>query len=373
MRLPIAAVALLLVLSGCATRQPVTATGRIAGQQVSAAVDGDLARHYLEGYGEGSDLDRAIDLAIAKTRPDPFDAASLEALAAATSTDFATLYFVHVLYEDPVNRAMQDRFETLLRGHIEEGASDAAPPRDASWVIAFVPGYGYARKPSTGADFALQRALLRERGYNVHLIETGEIGYVEPNAAVIARELETLGAVYENIIVVSTSKGGPETALALGTPANHDALRNVRAWISVGGILRGSPYADHLHHHPFRCVIAAIAVLRDNPRGMIRNLSTDVRAPIMDGLSLPDELLVVHYVGAPLESQVEPANRRRYKVLRKRGPNDGLTLLADEILPGNIVITALGLDHYYRHPQIDLITLALTELVLERLGDEKRE
>lgn len=373
MRLRIAAIALLLVVSGCATRQPVTATGRIAGQEVNAAVDGDLARHYLEDYGDGSDMDRVIDLAIAKTRPDPFDAVSLEALTAATSTDFATLYFVRALYDDPVNRAMQDRFEILFRGHVEEGAAGSTPPRDASWVIAFVPGYGYARKPSTGADFALQRALLQARGYNVHLIETGEIGYVEPNAAIIARELEALGAAYENIIVVSTSKGGPETALALGTPANHAALRNVRAWISVGGIFRGSPYADHLHHHPFRCVIAAIAALRDNPRGMIRNLSTEVRAPIMDGLSLPADLLVVHYVGAPLESQVEPANRRRYQALKHLGPNDGLTLLADEIVQGNVVITALGLDHYYRHPQIDLITLALTELVLEKLGDEMRE
>ena len=108
-----------------------------------------------------------------------------------------------------------------------------------------------------------------------------------------------------------------------------------------------------------------------HPRGIIENLSTAVRAPVLEKLTLPTDLLVVQYVGAPLESQVERSTRGRYNTLKHLGPNDGLTLLSDQILPDGIVITDLGLDHYFRDPRIDVKTLALTQVVIERLDSFK--
>jgi hypothetical protein len=71
----------------------------------------------------------------------------------------------------------------------------------------------------------------------------------------------------------------------------------------------------------------------------------------MTELRFPNSLLVLDYVGAPLSGQV-----------------DGLTLLADEVLNSGRVVFAIGQDHYYRDPEIDLKALALACLVLEQLA-----
>jgi hypothetical protein len=52
-------------------------------------------------------------------------------------------------------------------------------------------------------------------------------------------------------------------------------------------------------------------------------------------------------------------------MIRPLGPNDGSTLLADELVPGGIVVTNIGLDHYYKDPIIELKTIALAYVVLE--------
>ena len=73
-------------------------------------------------------------------------------------------------------------------------------------------------------------------------------------------------------------------------------------------------------------------------------------------------------VGAPLSGQVAADVKGRWKTLARFGPNDGLTLLADEVLNSGRVVFAIGQDHYYRDPEIDLKALALACLVLEQLA-----
>jgi hypothetical protein len=80
------------------------------------------------------------------------------------------------------------------------------------------------------------------------------------------------------------------------------------------------------------------------------------------------ELLRVDYVGAPLSGQVAADVKGRWKTLERFGPNDGLTLLADEILNSGRVVFEIGQDHYFRDPEIDLKALALACLVLEQLA-----
>src|SRR4029078_11294894 len=100
---------------------------------------------------------------------------------------------------------------------------------------------------------------------------------------------------------------------------------------------------------------------------VLDDLSTDVRRPAFDSLRLPLGLLTVQYVGAPLSGHLSKRSRHRYELVRSQGPNDGLTLLSDELIEGGVVVTAVGLDHYFRDPEIDLKTVALAYLVLERL------
>ena len=159
--------------------------------------------------------------------------------------------------------------------------------------------------------------------------------------------------------------------MALGEKLPPEALSHVRAWISVGGILRGSPYADRFLRWPMRWVAQVGLVLQGLDPGVLQNISTQVRRPAFDRLRLPTHILTLQYVGVPLSGQIGRDVRSRYEALRPLGPNDGLTLLADELLPGGIIVTDIGLDHYYRDPAIDLKTLALAQVVLGELENPR--
>jgi hypothetical protein len=54
--------------------------------------------------------------------------------------------------------------------------------------------------------------------------------------------------------------------------------------------------------------------------------------------------------------------------MRHLGPNDGLTMLVDQLLPGGLTIIEPGVDHYFDHPDRELRSLALLEVLLKRLG-----
>jgi hypothetical protein len=55
--------------------------------------------------------------------------------------------------------------------------------------------------------------------------------------------------------------------------------------------------------------------------------------------------------------------RSRHVRLRKGGPNDGLTLLADELLPNGIAVIEPGIDHFYAAPDIEVKSVALANVV----------
>ena len=88
----------------------------------------------------------------------------------------------------------------------------------------------------------------------------------------------------------------------------------------------------------------------------------------MNSLRLPPRILVVQYVATPLSGDIADDVRDRYNYLRKYGPNDGLTLLADELVPHANTIVELGFDHFFRDPDINLKSLAIANLVADELN-----
>ena len=169
------------------------------------------------------------------------------------------------------------------------------------------------------------------------------------------------------IVLVGTSKGGSDAALALGRELAPAQSHAVVAWISIGGLLRGSPYVDSVSKWPKTWAAGLAFWWKGLKPKVIRNLATAKRRPVFQSLTFPDHILMVQWIGSPLSGHIKKDVRRRYNIIKQIGPNDGLTLLADEIVPGGVVVTGIGLDHYYRDPEIDLKTFALANVVLEEL------
>ena len=97
------------------------------------------------------------------------------------------------------------------------------------------------------------------------------------------------------------------------------------------------------------------------------SLQTSRRRPHFASLRFPDHLLLVSYVPVPLSGGISDRGAFGYSRMRDLGPNDGLTMLIDQLLPGGLTIVEPGVDHYFDHPDRELRSLALMEVLFKRL------
>ena len=300
--------------------------------------------------------------------------ADLPALAAALSVDLATLYLIQTLSADPTNAAAQTLFEEELARvrALERAAGGGLATCVAALdlpTLLFAPGWFYESNPGTGAAFTAQRRLFDRLGVDAQLIEVAENGTVEANAAIVADEIRRVGAAGDTVILVSASKSGPEVAHALGHLLAPAEAAPVQAWVNVGGLMKGAPLADWATRWPQRWLAGLYYWYQGlDPGESIASLTTERSASRFAQESIPAHVLIVNFVGVPLSGHISPGAEFGYGVTRKAGPNDGLTTIVDELAHGGPAIIQVGLDHYYRDPEIDLKTLALTLTVLIELG-----
>ena len=357
-------IASLVACSHPGPRYPVEAD--FGNQASKTTVDSEIAKYYAEEYLHGerknSRWDTLLD-SLHATSSVP-DGAKLKDLSQRWGVDFAALFLAKQLLSKPENKRIAERFNQNFEQ--ERQAPSGALPGD--YLVAFAPGWFYRKNPQTGADFAGPRRILERRGVKTQLIETEEAGTVERNAEIISRELTRLGAEREKVILVSTSKAGAEAALALSmlAPAN----RYVKAWVNIGGLLHGTKLADEALEWPQRWYVRFF-ILHGHSFDGIKSLTVERSKERLRKQAALDDILVVNYVAIPMSGQVSEDAEYGYGILSEEGPNDGLTLITDEITLGGLTLIELGLDHYYRHPQIHHKTVALAQTVIEYLTERE--
>jgi hypothetical protein len=288
---------------------------------------------------------------------------ALAALGRAKSLDDAAALFADAVERLPRNRAFRARFDAALAGPL------APPAGQARYLFVFVPGWLYRTNTESGADFARPRRVLAAHGYAVQLADIDENGTVEANGDALAAELERLAGDGRRLILVSTSKAGPETQLALDRLERAGRAAHVAAWVNIGGLLNGTPLADHWDAWPRRWLAALGFAFMGHGTESIGTMTTGARRPRFPELRLPAELLVVTYLGAPRAADVTPGAQGDYAIIAPYGPNDGMTLLADALVPQGVTLVERGLDHYFATPDIDRRIAALTQAVVEALAD----
>ena len=379
---PAVALALcVLLLAACGERfERIPAQGKVGGHAVATTVDDPLAKYYLErgqaGRARDPELDRRLAAAFERISAGVPSRAELAWLSRELSTDLATLYLIERLGEVPEHARLHDVFED----HLARVRALAAAESDALRAcvqaldlpaVWFAPGWFYDSSPGTGADFHRQRALFERLGIEHRLLRVVENGTIETNAAIIADEVRALDPERDRVMLVSASKGGPEVAHAIGHLLRPAETRPVAAWINVGGPLRGSPLADWATGWP----IAWLAPLyfayveERDPGDSVASLTTARSAARLAREEIPEHVLIVNFVGVPLSGDISKASEFGYARMRPLGPNDGLTPVIDVLAHGGGAIVQVGLDHYYRDPELDLKTVALALTVVTELGD----
>lgn len=288
--------------------------------------------------------------------------AALAAHARATSLDAAAELFAREIDGLPRNREFRARYEQAL-------AQPNAPVQsDARTLFLLVPGWRYRANPETGADLAQVRAVLERRGLETRLAGIEENDTVEENAAALAAEIERLAPAGRRLILVSTSKGGPETHLALDRLRRVDGAGHVAAWVNIGGLIHGTAIADYWDTWP-RSWLAAIGfALRGHHTRAIPSMATEASRARAAGLQVPPHVLVINYLAVPRARDITDWTRFNYGILAEHGPNDGLTLLADAIVPEGITVAELGHDHFFRTLDLDARIAAMAATVLGLLA-----
>jgi hypothetical protein len=235
----------------------------------------------------------------------------------------------------------------------------AAPAPDAlsNTVVAVAPGAFYREFPHTGADGRLLRDAAEQFGARTALIPSASTGSLDENARAILEWLRQ--HCNTPVILASVSKGGSDIKRALSHPGAEDAFAHVFGWVSVCGILDGSPNVNWLLKRRLRLAFyRTLFRLRGYNFDVIRDLRHGEGAPLDFPLRTPQHMSVLHVIGFPLTSHL---TNRLARTLHGRiaplGPNDGAIRLIDAARWPGIVYPVWGADHYLR-PSWELRALA---------------
>jgi hypothetical protein len=167
------------------------------------------------------------------------------------------------------------------------------------------------------------------------------------------------------------SKGGADVKAALAAPGAERAFKNVAAWISLCGILDGTPMADWLlSRAPGAVLMRLYSRLRGQNRAFLHDLRYGAGRPLDFALRLPPHLQLISIVGFPLREHLHRAVARRcHRRLTALGPNDGALVLADVCALPGLVYPLWGADHYLQ-PKTDVRELVAA--ILQYLDETLR-
>jgi len=211
-------------------------------------------------------------------------------------------------------------------------------------TVVVVPGAFYEEYPETGAGGESLMRELESLGIRVRRIATESTGTLNANTAIIRRAVREHAT--EDMVVVSLSRGGAEIKCVLrDEPTSFDG---VSLWVSVGGILAGSPLINWVRARPLLNWLNW-CIFRWHGRNYqcFTELARCTGGSLDFDLHVPRHLEIIHVIGFPLSRH---ATTRYAKNWHKRfavhGPNDGVMLLEDVLeYPGRI-LPLWGADHY---------------------------
>jgi hypothetical protein len=299
-----------------------------------------------------------------RAEPDPLPRQeALERLARSVSMDFAALVFARAAGSDAWSLQVQaafDRFMAEGPARCEDALRQAG---GFPYTVLFVPSWLHRSHPENGADFGRQRRLL-ERLRIVHrLVPTAESGSVEDNAATIAEAVRAADDAPASLVVVSASKSGAEVAYALTRLLTAREASRVASWVNVAGALHGTPLADAALRWPASWITRFVFAIAGWDWAGLASMATEPSRRRIEGASLPPSLAVVNLVAIPVSGSVGSRVFLGYEILKRRGPNDGVVLLADTVWPGGANIVALGADHLFTARQTDADGMAMLRTI----------
>jgi hypothetical protein len=351
---------------GCASPQLLPAAGNVAGYAVRGQVDSVLARDYLEGRPLPVDLAHARQRYLAAGEVPSREA--LQAISRRYSADLATLLFLETMGSQPRARELRERYATELAYVRSVGVDRARPDVPEDLLILLVPGWFYVTHGSeTNADYGIQRRLLTRWRIPHRVVAIHENGTVEDNARIVADAVRRV-PTGRRAFLVSASKSGAEVALALGRELTPREAEPVAGWLSIVGVVQGSPLADRVLQSNL-CLVAKVKLGSEGfDLEGARSMQTTRARRAFEALRFPRHVRTFSLIAVPLSGDISDRASFGYARMRELGPNDGLTLLADEVVPQAAPLLFPGMDHYLGTEEPDVWSTTLFRLIAREVA-----
>ena len=169
-------------------------------------------------------------------------------------------------------------------------------------------------------------------------------------------------------MIAGASSAGPAIYLSLGKNLQKEETKRIKAWLNLGGILQGVPVLDQFSKGYKSLLLNFVIWIKDWKKKSFESMQTEISRKRFSEIKIPENILVINYLGMSLSGNISKFASDKYCLMRDDGPNDGLSLLPDLIVPNANSILAPESDHFFAEdPEIDRKTVALLKTILDKL------
>jgi len=256
-------------------------------------------------------------------------------------TNLATAAFFEFIKAHKVHGEFIDKVDSSPVNSLQ--ATSDAPH------IVIVPGMFAVKKPEIGGDGALLIDIAKSLGLTVSTAPTHDRASLKQNATILHDYLSTRNT--DPFWLVSISRGSADVKAMLHQFPNAQYLNHLSQWISVSGILSGTPLTKRINNERANALF-----LRTLAR--MGGISTELPAEL--GENQPhwtyntdkNTFGVTLVTPISLDWHVTRAVQPRYNRLKHLGPNDGIILLPELLKQRGRIYPIWGADHMLRAPNL---------------------
>jgi len=252
-------------------------------------------------------------------------------------------------YNEGVSSVLQ---ELTSRGQV----LDALRPEELSTCddsfsktlpIAVVPGAFTKEYPSHDARGQRIIDAATALGVEAHAVPLPSFCSPSEGAGWLAKWLEQCPA--EHVLLISLSKGSADVASFLSNPSYTHLQPRIAAWVSVSGLLCGTPICNTINRHPLRRLsVSALLRIRGYRYRDLRELRWHAEElPHWNKLS-EVALPILHVQGFPRYQDLSSRLSRKsvHRLLAFGQSDGGGVLLRDTLRYPGWHLPVLGRDHY---------------------------
>jgi hypothetical protein len=197
-------------------------------------------------------------------------------------------------------------------------------------------------------DVASEYDYLLPRYVTVDVVHVRGIATSEHNSKIVEEAIRKHKDA-ANVIVVAYSKGVPDTLEALRRMGS-DTPRNLRALVSVAGVVSGSPLADWLNlYKRFLQILPTPGACSHVNENFLKSISRDrcLHWLVQHWSSMPQGIRYYSLVTFTTPNHMHWFLRLLYAKLAEVEPrNDSHMLIHDQVLPGAKLLGYLNSDHW---------------------------